>query len=121
MDRVETIRRARRNYSRIWLEFIKIYDKDPGKMFCFFEGKDDVKYYGIRIDLNISSDWISLWCEGKEGVLHLFDLIKNSGKYKTAWVAFFIDKDFDEIDDLPSDDRIYITAYQLQQLLDEQQ
>ncbi len=45
MDRVETIRRGRRNYSRIWLKFIRIYDKDPEKMFCFFEGKDDVKYY----------------------------------------------------------------------------
>ena len=118
MNRPENVRNAGRNYSRVWMEFIKMFGKDSNRLFCFFEGQDDVKYYGSLIESNIQNNKReNLWSRGKDGVLHLLNLVSGNEKYQRAWVAFFIDKDFDDEQDLPSDERLYITpCYSIENL-----
>lgn len=102
-----------RGYGRVWREFILAYQKDPSRLYCFFEGVDDPKYYNPRIKSivfqNRENNLNNLWCEGKKNVIEVFGLIANDARYQNAWVAFFIDKDFDEIHNLPNDNRVFIT------------
>lgn len=102
-----------RSFARIWAEFIQAYQKDPSRLYCFFEGVDDPKYYNPRIkSVVFQNEEVNLenfWCEGKQNVIKVFSLITNDIRYEKAWVAFFIDKDFDNIEDLPNDRRAFIT------------
>jgi hypothetical protein len=102
-----------RGFSRIWTEFIIAYQKDHTKLFCFFEGSDDQKYYNPRIKSiifqNKDDNLRNLWCKGKQNVIKVFDLISKDARYEKAWVAFFIDRDFDNKQDLPNDDRVFVT------------
>ena len=118
MNRVDKLRRGRGRHVVAWTNFQNLFKKDATRLYCFFEGDDDAKYYGIRIDLLIlKSKPSSLRCQGKEAVLRLLKLISGETKYQKAWVAFFIDKDFDQNDELPSDERLYITpCYSIENL-----
>lgn len=118
MNRVDKLRRARERHAVAWRNFKIGFKKDATRLYCFFEGDDDAKYYGIRIDLLVlNSRRISLRCQGKEGVLRLLELVSGNVKYEKAWVVFFIDKDFDEKDGWPSDQRLYITpCYSIENL-----
>jgi hypothetical protein len=118
MNRIDKLRRARSRHAVAWRDFQFGFRKDATRFFCFFEGNDDAKYYGIRIKLlGLSNKPVNLRCQGKEGVLRLLKLVSGNKKYEKAWVAFFIDKDFDEPQELPSDERLYITpGYSIENL-----
>lgn len=113
MNRVEKLTKAGRSYSRAWHEFIRVYAKHPAMLYCFFEGQDDSRYYGMRIKsvVFVSENPIqqNFWCEGKENLISLFHLVISDKRYRNAWVAFFIDRDFDNDGELPNDDRLYVT------------
>ena len=117
MSRVENLRKARTNYSVAWKEFMLEFQRDPTCFFCFFEG-EDAKYYGFRIDLVVSKDKRrNLICGGREKVLHLYGLVTEKAEYNEAWVAFFVDNDFENRNDLPNDERIYATpCYSIENL-----
>ncbi len=104
---VDDLRKAQSDYSVAWLKFIQSYPKYPQALFCFFEG-DDMKYYGIRIDLKVKPlDKYYLTCHGKQGVLRIADLIAK--KYTKAWCAFFIDSDFDDPSEFANIPYLYVT------------
>lgn len=101
LSRVDLLREARQAYTVLWGQFVKSFAKKPDDLYCFYEG-DDAKYYGMRIDSFIRGEGReTLNCKGKGSVIRLFELIFNSSEYNHAWVAFFIDKDFDELTELP--------------------
>jgi len=100
-DRANKLRQARVDYSVTWTKFIQAFSKDVKRLFCFFEGTGDVEYYSVRIGVMITDPREEFICEGKEKVLELHRLIVNNQKYQQAWVAFFIDKDFDDLQELP--------------------
>lgn len=117
MSRVDLLREARQAYTVLWGQFVKSFAKKPDDLYCFYEG-DDAKYYGMRIDSFIRGEGReTLNCKGKGSVIRLFELIFNSSEYNHAWVAFFIDKDFDELTELPADERMYVTpCYSIENL-----
>ena len=91
------------------MAFVKIYASDPLKLVCFFEGKD-FQYFCLRIRLLASTDnWEHVVTGGKAKVLKLHRLITEHDRYKSAYVAFFVDRDFG-LTELPEDPgRIYCT------------
>lgn len=121
MSRVEDLVGASRRYARAWKEFIEMYKKAPSKLYCFFEGPDDLKYYSMRVDSIVfdhrDSLRCSIWCDGKENVIELYNLIKNEERYNKSWVAFFIDRDFDEYQFNSFDETVYVTpCYSIENL-----
>jgi hypothetical protein len=108
-NRPNNLRQARTDHSVTWTTFIQAFDKDASRLFCFFEGPEDEEYYGVRIGTMIPGDGKKFPCGGKDNVLKLYRLIVGNQKYQLAWVALFIDKDFDDPQQLPKDDRMYVT------------
>jgi len=89
--------------------FVQSYKKDTKNLYCFYEGKDDTKYYRIRIE-NFSNNSNIEWfhCEGKENVIGAYEMIKERKEYDLNRLLFFIDKDYSE----PIQDKnIYCTPY----------
>jgi len=76
--------------------FVQSYKEDARNLYCFYEGKDDTKYYRIRIE-NISENNNIEWfhCEGKDNLLETYEMIKNlEDYYDLNKLLFFVDKDF---------------------------
>lgn len=66
------------------------------KVYCFFEGKDDYKYYGSRIKHYTDKQTITRNCNGKDNVLTLYAMIREqSDGFEDKDILFFIDNDFD--------------------------
>lgn len=78
-------------------------------IFLFFEGKDDYKYYCIRIEPFLNGKVPKQYvCQKKDNVIELHDMIKRQTKSKpTEKLLFFVDKDFDRNTTINND--IYIT------------
>lgn len=76
---------------------------------CFFEGKDDYKYYGIRIKLYANATLSNTYvCGNKNKVLQVHGMINSQASTINGEVRlFFVDRDFDKDIKLPMD--IYIT------------
>jgi len=90
--------------------FVQSYKKDTNTLYCFYEGKDDTKYYRIRIE-NISENSNIEWfhCEGKDNVIGAYEMIKKlDDYYDLNRLLFFVDKDFST--HIKNED-IYCTPY----------
>lgn len=76
---------------------------------CFFEGKDDYKYYGVRIKLYIDTMSNNTYvCGNKNKVLKVHDMIISQASTIEGEVRlFFIDRDFDK--DIKFQPDIYVT------------
>jgi hypothetical protein len=95
-----------------YTEFVLKLKKRRDCIFCFFEGIDDHKYYGIRIGSITKIDYDSIACGGKDNLLELKSLISTKKEYEDIARCFFIDKDYGEIID---DDDIYcLPAYSIE-------
>ncbi|MEM7537600.1 MAG: DUF4435 domain-containing protein [Chloroflexota bacterium] len=95
----------------VWSRFMRAYQRTPEKLFCFFEGKDDPKYYNPRIREIVfrGQETLSrpLYCNGKDNVLALLALWETKPKYGNAHIAFFVDRDYDLHEE--SHDKLYVT------------
>nr|WP_255672465.1 DUF4435 domain-containing protein [Corallococcus sp. AS-1-6] len=103
------MRFARESYAVAWRNFIKAVATEPDALFCFFEG-EDLKYYSIRINLIARPEKCrSFAVGGRDGVVHLLQLVLNAdgGRYAKLRSAFFVDRDF--IPPEASDERLYVT------------
>ena len=113
MNRVDKLIEASRGYGRVWKEFVENYSKNPNILFCFFEGNEDPKYYGLRIDNYAFKNQIpsrqNLWCNGKGNLIEVFELVSSDPRFANAWIAFFMDRDFDDLSELPQSELVYIT------------
>ncbi|MFY4863281.1 DUF4435 domain-containing protein [Aliarcobacter butzleri] len=90
-----------------YTNFTRVYSKDKqGCVYCFFEGKEDNKYYGNRITIKYQREFEHFPCGGRDFVLKLKNLIKNIPEYEKAKVLFFVDKDYSE-DTMK--DNLYVT------------
>jgi hypothetical protein len=96
MDIVEKLRRESSSGHVAYTEFILKLKRRKDCLFCFFEGKDDNKYYGIRIDGIYQGQFLDISCDGKESVIAVKDLIETHEEYKNIQIAYFLDRDFDE-------------------------
>lgn len=107
MDRPDALRQHRETYTVAWRRFLLAFSKTPNDLYCFFEG-DDAKYYGTRIESSLRGvKWHNLNVGGKVGVLRIVSLLQAGSRYRDAFVAVFVDRDFD--DKHPDFDRLYVT------------
>ena len=79
------------------------------KIFLFFEGNDDSKYYIQRIAMYIKErEVVKYICECKKNVLKIYQLItEKTLKKNDSKCLYFIDKDFDLNENISND--IFIT------------
>lgn len=117
-SRADELRKARESHTVVWLNFQRIYSKRPKDLYCFFEGQDDGKYFGVRIDVCLRGiERQTLVCDGKNSVLRVLRLIKQDGRYQSALVAGFVDADFDDNSPLEVEPLIYVTpCYSIENL-----
>jgi len=88
--------------------FVLLKRKYKQDLFCFFEGKDDPKYYYERIKNTTNVEHHPIICGNKKTVIHLYNEIKDRKEYKIYKKAFFIDLDFDDKNTIKD---IYETPY----------
>jgi len=113
-ERAETLsRRKERSSARAWTQFLNAYQKNPDRLYCFYEGKDDPLYYNPRIRWIVfdsrDANLYSIWCDGKDNALSLLALLDKKTKYKDSWTAFFVDRDYDP--EPTANRRLYVTLY----------
>lgn len=107
---VEEAKKEVEQFSVAYAEFILDYKKDSNYIYCFYEGKDDRKYYSIRTQTIHSNKKLFHYdCNGKENVVKINGLIKEKSIYSQDLFFYFIDKDFDENKHI--DTSIYVTPY----------
>lgn len=79
-----------------YTEFMLDYGKDPDVLYCFMEGDEDFHYYNVRIRESLGKiGSLEYSCNGKEGVLEAYRLIKDKPEFSLTKLAFFVDRDFD--------------------------
>lgn len=98
----------------IFLSYIQT--KSSQKIFLFFEGIDDFKYYCPRISFVCNKKYKKYDCNCKKNVLRIHSMIINQAvKDNKIITMFFVDKDFDDNSNIDND--IYITpTYSIENL-----
>ncbi|MEM9216441.1 MAG: DUF4435 domain-containing protein [Cyanobacteria bacterium P01_F01_bin.150] len=92
---VEDLRASRDKAAVKFMEFTRLYRKNPDALFCCFEGKD-AEYYGVRIDIIVKPEHYQyLNCSGKEAVLAVHRMVSERKQYNNVKLACFVDRDFD--------------------------
>jgi hypothetical protein len=91
----------------IYLNYVET--KSQYDVFLFFEGKDDYKYYCIRITPYVGNKkFIKYNCNKKENVIEVKKMIKDKTiSNQNKKLLFFIDNDFDK--EKLNDSDIYVT------------
>ena len=91
--------------------------KSSQKIFLFFEGIDDFKYYCPRLSwINKDKEYKKYDCKGKENVIKVHNMIVNQTASDNHIIKlFFVDRDFD--DNSLIDRGIYVTpTYSIENL-----
>ena len=92
MTYAEELRKSRNKPQVAFTEFANATRKNPGHLFCFFEGKDNA-YYVSRIK-RFTENYYPVKCGGKQSVLDVYTLITGKEEYRKYKLGFFIDRDF---------------------------
>lgn len=95
MELLEELRENKNGRTVVYKQFIELYPKHPNCIYCFFEGKMDDKYYGLRIDKYFEEEKEYLCCHGKSNVLYMKRMIGENSEYNQCKGLFFVDRDFD--------------------------
>jgi hypothetical protein len=122
MNRREILKNARLDAPVVSQEFRNIYikhknqDKLNDYFYCFYEGKDDSKYYNHRIEGLCEREVSHLHTDGKENLLKIYRILdRRKRTYQHSQLLFFIDRDYDffikpnELIDLEKISNLYIT------------
>ncbi len=103
-NRKEVFKEARTKPLVVWNDFINIFKKHKREqknnnfIYCFYEGKDDSKYYNNRIETIQELSVSHFESKGKENLLSLYEIIQKRKKvYSEGKLSFFIDKDYDDM------------------------
>ena len=96
MDSADKLREASTSAHVALAKFFASNKKTPDVLFCFFEGKDDEKYYGFRIESITQRAYKGFSCGNKKEVIRVEKLISSKKGYESYDKLYFIDKDFSE-------------------------
>lgn len=107
-DLIDILREEADSEHVAFTNFTLKYKNECDKLYCFFEGEDDKKYYSFRIKHITERDFFEFPCGGKEQVIKAYNLINSKKEYKISKILFFIDKDFDG-EKVYSNPQIYTT------------
>lgn len=125
MELLKELREKRKCKVVVYKQFIELYPKNPKCIYCFFEGKMDDKYYGLRIDKYFEQEKEYLCCHGKSNVLYMKQMIRQITEFKECKGLFFVDSDFDdaigdeEIFETPcyAIENLYTQRYSMEQII----
>lgn len=102
MDLVDKLRQESSSEHVAYTEFILKLNKRKEYLFCFFEGKDDYKYYGIRVSNICQREFEAIDCGGKENVRGVKKLIEQKVEYSAVATSYFIDQDYENHSSIPN-------------------
>lgn len=91
---VEMMREESESEHVAYTEFILSYRQGVERLYCFYEGLEDKRYYGVRIRHVTQNEYKNFTCGGKDKVYKAYELIKGKEEYRNVKSLFFIDKDF---------------------------
>lgn len=123
---LEKLKNAVNTEHVVYTKFVNAYSKkDIDTLYCFFEGHEDKRYYGVRINFKTQKDFKDFTCDGKSNVIKIQKLIKSKIEYSDAKTLYFIDKDYssDKISEniyatpCYSIENLYSTEYTLKEVL----
>ncbi len=103
--------RAERKIPHVALQsYNLVRSKNPDIIVCIFEGRDDVIFYETLFQrIGTSERYTNFVANGKDPLLGLRDLLKNSEEHQNQKNIFFADKDFDGLKSHSDGDDIYLT------------
>jgi len=89
-------------------QFASAYKPDSDILYCFFEGKDDIKYYCNRIEIKTGRVYKDFICGGRENVININKMMSRIEGYRDASICYFVDMDYvcEKLDE-----SIYILPY----------
>lgn len=110
MSLINIMREKRVDPHVTFTDFLHTYSKKGKNLYCFFEAKDDEVYYFPIIQQNTKKNYTleTFTCNNKDGVLKVYQLIKDNKVYTKAKSGFFIDRDFDPVNKNPE---IFVTPF----------
>lgn len=88
------MRKERKTYEAIYLQFVNNRKFYKTYAFCFYEGEDG-KYYDSRIRQKFGNKFLTYTVGNKKEVLKLLNKITTTNLYNNVCTMFFIDKDYD--------------------------
>ncbi len=99
MNRVEKLQEETGSVASLWVQYkqIKQFAKKNKKaydLFCFYEGKDDCKFYNVKLK-ELGKKITHFVCYSKSNVLKFRKYMKKNHKEMND-VAYYVDKDFDD-------------------------
>ena len=99
---VDDLRRAREENANVaYMTFMKHIRQDKDGLFCFFEG-NDAPYYQVQIRRIYQDNYYPISCGNKAKVLKVYQLINYHRIYDKYKKGFFIDRDFDPLENNPA-------------------
>lgn len=104
-DEINELREARTKGVAIYHKFCLDKDFHGNHLFLFFESEDG-KYYIPRIIEYSNYDYSKLVqyeCGGKDEVIKAYNMISKDGFYENVKKAFFVDKDFIPMAEIPTE------------------
>lgn len=116
---LERVKEGRNSPAVVKTKLINLRAAKPQALIFVFEGINDKgPYYQWvkRIDATITFE--PLVCNGKDGVLSLFDAVRRDANNLEDRVYFFVDRDFDDLRGRTQTDAIFMTqAYSFENYL----
>ena len=108
---------ARSRFAVALHEFLLAAQNAGGKTIWVFEGRHDIKYYGLRIRHALDIEPIpAVDAKGKENVLRLYDRVRKDEGFTRYRVAFFLDRDFGIQRDLDRKQAYVTPCYSIENL-----
>jgi hypothetical protein len=89
--------------------FCQKYKDEENYVYYFHEGYEDPCYYDTIITTLLNKVTISIRCDNKEGVIALYNFMKENLEYDEKKYMYFIDKDYSDNENI--DSNIYVTPY----------
>ncbi|MDA3883965.1 MAG: DUF4435 domain-containing protein [Candidatus Delongbacteria bacterium] len=114
MTLIEKLREESFSGHVAYTEFVLKQKKKKNFLFCFYEGKDDNKYYGIRIEVHAQRDYEHIYCGGKENVIKVKKLISKKREYVGSNISYFVDKDYG--DNISKNELYCLPCYSIENL-----
>lgn len=98
---VDDLRKAREIANVAYIDFTRHIRENKDGLFCFFENKD-APYFQVQIRRLYQGNYYPIPCGNKTRVLKVYQLIDYHRIYDKYKKGFFIDRDFDPLQNNPA-------------------
>lgn len=119
-DRIDSMRKSRDSAAVILQSYNNFRSTRPGRMVFAFEGFEDVVFYEVMAEKSgiHPERYVEFVCGGKDRVLSLRHLLARNTSDDADKIAFFVDRDFDDLKGHLKTDNIYCTdTYSIENII----